>query len=75
MAIVVGSPTPATKFDALDILITVQMEWQTRCRCPFATKSGAELYDTLQWRLLCSYSMTFVSQMLVHLAGNVLLTM
>ena len=63
MAIVVGSPIPVAGLDPLDkILTTVQMEWQARCRYPFATKSGAELY-TLQWRLLCSYSMNFVSQM------------
>ena len=70
MAIVVGSPIPADELGNLDdILTTFQIEWQTRCRYPFTTKAGAELY-TLQWRLLCSYSMNFVSQMRVQLTGN-----
>ena len=76
MAIVVDSLIPADEVSRLDyqILTTLQIERQTRCRYPFATKSGTELY-TLQRRLLCSYSMNFVSQMRVQLTGNVLLTM
>jgi len=74
MVIVVGSPIPANKLILLDdILTTQQMEWKTHCKYPFTTKSGAERY-TLQWWLLCSYSMNFVSQMQVQITGNVLLT-
>ena len=70
MAIVFGSPIPAGNLSLLDdILKTLQMEWQTRCAYLFAMESIAELY-TPQWRLLCSYSMNFVSQMRLRLTGN-----